>query len=569
MSDFDGVPEHWGLGHYRDVPICKWVKLSRARQVRDLQRSLDGDPAFPYYYDDKAADRVVKFFAQLRFYDGEWAGKPFILSDWQEWDFIRPLFGWRDRRDGLRRFRRADVIIPKKNGKTPLAAGIGSFMMLCDNEPGARILCAATSKGQASEVWNAAKKMILRSPSLRGQIVAFKESLFNAILGSSFVPISKSSEAADGPSVHCGIVDEVHAHPDRSLLDIIDRALGARRQPLVLNISTLGVVGTSPIWATVEFIQQVLEGVKEAEEQFCYFTSVDDPEKWTDPVEHQKANPNLGISIYTKGFTSDVQNAIAMPSKQNLFKCKNLNIPVTSESKWLNMDDWKACGGLVNREMLKGRPCWLGFDGGISKDISALAAAFRLGTVEVEGELRPLIWLLMRYWVPQEGILRRWQEDHVDYPAWERDGWIKAIPGRTSNNDIIRGDIIEFSRDFEVKRFSADRAHAHELLNHLAEDDFEVQDHLQTMRAMTFPTHSFEDLVLEHRLRHGDDPVLKWMAGNAVVIQGGDDMIKVVKDKSPDRIDGIVAAIMAIGQLLLAGSEEFEESQRSESFVYA
>lgn len=556
MSDFDGIPKHWGRGHYRDVPICKWARLSRERQVRDLERSLSGDPEFPYYYDDKAADRVVKFFSQLRFYDGEWAGQRFILADWQEWDLIRVLFGWRSRLDGLRRFRRADIIVPKKQGKTPIAAGIGAYMMLADREPGARVLCGATSKTQAREVWDAAMKMILRSPELRGQVVAFKQALFNPILGSSFVPISRSSEAADGPSVHCGIMDEIHAHKDRALLDIVDRALGARRQPLVLNISTLGVIGTSPVWDIVKFIKEVLERRKDNEKQFCYFTTVDDPEKWTDPVEWQKANPNLGISIYPAGFADDIKNAVDMPSKQNLVKCKNLNIPVTAESKWLNMEDWDLCGGTIEPETLKHKPCYGGLDLGISKDISALALAFRLGAVEINGQIRPLIWLLMRYWVPAEGILTRWQEDGVDYPQWERAGWIKALPGRTTNNDIIRGDIIELGREYQIKRISADRAHAHELMTHLAEDDFEIHDHLQTLRAMTFPVRSFEDLVLEHRLRHQDDPVLKWMAGNAVVIQGGDNMIKVVKDKSPDRVDGITAAVMAIGQLLIAPADE-------------
>jgi phage terminase large subunit-like protein len=556
VSDWNGIPEDWGKGHYRDVPICKWARLARERQVRDLKRAAENDPTFPYYYDDEAADRVVKFFSKLRLYDGEWADQPFILSDWQEWDLLRPLFGWKKRSNNLRRFRRGDILIPKKNGKTPLAAGIGAYMFIADQEPGARVICGASKEEQAMEVWNAAKKMLLGSPELRQHVTAFKKSLFNSRLQSSFIAIGRDSETSDGPSVHCGLLDETHAHRNRDIIDIIDNALGARRQPLVLCISTLGVIGPSPVWHSLKYGQKILQRIVDNEEQFFYFTTVDDPKKWDDPIEWQKANPNLEISIYTDGFLSDFAAVKDFPEKQNKFKCKRLNIPVEQASRWIPMERWDKCGGPLPLEQLKGRRCFGGFDMGINKDISALALAFQFGEIEVEGLLLPLIWLMMRYWVPEVGLQERYQRDRVDYPLWADRGWITTTPGETTRPDIIRRDINALAREYEIAEIAMDKAHCYELMKNLSDDDLTVVDHSQTLAAMTFPCRSMEKLILDSTLRHGDDDVLRWMASNVAVLIGGDDRIKIIKDKSADRVDGMVAAVMAVGRLLIAPAPE-------------
>ena len=568
MESWNGVPEDWGKGHYRDVPVCKWVKLSRERQINDLRRAAAGDPEFPYYFDNAAADRAVGFMRLLRLFDGEWAGQPFTLSDWQEWDIVRPLFGWKKRGSNLRRFRRADVIIPKKNGKTPLAAAIGSYMLLADREPGARVMCAATKEGQAREVWDAARKMLQNSPELRAEVKVFKSSLFNEVLGSSFVPIGRDSESSDGPSVHCGIVDEEHAHKNRDIIDILDNALGARRQPLVLKISTLGIVSTSPIWATLEFGKKLLEKVLSNEEQLFYFTTVDDPEKWDDPIEYQKANPNFGISIYQDGFESDLKAAKESPEKQIKFKCKRLNMRVDQDARWIPLAKWNLCGGIIPLETLRGKPCFAGLDLGITQDISSLVLAFERGVVEIEGQLLPLIWLVTRHWIPEVGMLDRWRNDRVDYPLWKEQGWISSTPGDTTRYDIIRRDINDLAELYDIKEIAIDRAHAHQLMVDLADDGFNIVKHAQTMLAMNFPCRAFEELMLQQRLRHGDDPVLRWMASNAVIVIDGNENMKIVKDRSIDRVDGMVAAVMAVGRLLIAPKEpEFIYNSRGMAIV--
>lgn len=564
MSDWNGIPEDWGKGHYRDVPICKWARLARERQVRDLTRSLAGDPEFPYYYDDAAADSVVEFFSWLRFYEGKkFAGQPFILSDWQEWDIIRPLFGWMKRSNGLRRFRRVDIIIPKKSGKTPLAAGIGAYMMLGDKEPGARIICGASKEAQAREVWNAAKKMLKGSPELADEVQAFKTSLYNERLGSSFVAIGRDSETSDGPSIHCGIVDEIHAHKNRDIIDIIDGALGAREQPLVVIISTLGVISTSPVWKILNYVKGLLDQTLPAnDEQLCYFTTVDDPAKWDDPIEQQKASPNWGISLDIDGFQSDFRAARDFPEKQNNFKCKKLNIPVEQVTRWISMEKWDLCGGEIPTELLLGKRCYAGLDLGICQDLSAFVMAFRFGEIQVEDQKLPLIWLLARFWVPEVGIMRRWHEDKVNYPLWKEQGWITSTPGETTRNDYIRRDIMALSRQYDIAEIAMDKAHGHEMMLDLADDGFTVIDHSQTLTAMTLPCREFEKHLIDRRLRHGDNPILRWMASNVAVLPGGDDKIKIKKDGSGDRVDGLVAAVMAIGRLTIAKDPEFIYNKR-------
>lgn len=539
------------------------MKLVRKRQQEDLARAKKHDPEFPYYFDDEAADWAVEFFSYLRFFEGEWAGKPFVLADWQEWDIVRPLFGWKKEGSGLRRFRRADVIVPKKNGKTPLAAGIGALMMLGDKEFGGRVICGATKEQQAREVWNAARKMIAASPELRGEVKAFRSSLYNESLGSSFMPIGRDSETSDGPSVHCGILDETHAHKDRSVFDIIDNALGARRQPMVLSISTLGVTGQSPVWASLDYGKKILERVLNNEEQFFFFASVDNPERWDDPVEWQKANPNLGISIYADGFQSDFAAVKDFPSKQNLFKCKRLNIPVSQATKWISLEAWDECGGELPLAFLKGKPCFCGLDLGIIRDLSAFVAAFRVGEITVGAETRPLVHVLAKFWIPEVGIMERWQKDRVDYPQWRELGFLTATPGETTRNDIIRQEINEFAREYDVQELALDKTHGHELMVQLSDDGLKVVDHSQSMHAMTEPCRHIETLIADRRLRHGANPILRWMASNVVVLRGADDKMKIAKDLSTERVDGVVATAMAIGRLMVNRNEEFVYNSRS------
>jgi phage terminase large subunit-like protein len=539
---------------YRDVPTCRLVRLSRERQRRDLERAAAGDPEFPFFFDEKEADRAVAFFRMLRHVDGEWYGKRFILADWQEFDIIRPLFGWRRVGTKIRRFRSAYIEVARKNGKSPLAAGISAFCFLADHEFGGFSVAAATKEEQARIVWNYARKMIEASPELRKHIKTFKRSLFCSRLGSSFVPLGGDSKTQDGPSIHSGVIDEYHAHKTPDMYNVVASGRGARRQPLLVAITTAGSGQHSPCHKEHDLAVRIIEGVLANEEYFAYIATVDDETKWQEREEWLKANPNFGISVYEKGFESDFLEAQQAIDKQNEFKRKRLNIWTEQVTRWLPIEAINRCGGAIDLASLRGKRCFAGLDLGITRDVSALILAFQVGTFKREetGEELPLVQLVGRYWVPQDSVEQRYQIDGVNYPAWIAQGWISATPGASTRYDMIRRDLNLLAQEYEIAEIAVDRAHAHQLMVELADDGFTVVKHAQTFLAMNYPCRALEELIIERRLRHGDDPVLTWMFSNVAVSRDSQENMKIEKAKSGDRVDGVVAAAMAVGRLLIA-----------------
>lgn len=560
---WDGVPEHWGQGHYRDIPWSKLVLKGRERQIRDLKRSQEGDPDFPFYFDWDASQRAVDFIQMLRHTDGEWRGQPFILSDWQEWDIVRPLFGWKCRGSGFRRFRDAFISVARKNGKSALIAAIALYMFMADGEYGAQVYSAATKEEQARIVFDMARKMVEFSPDLEDEIKTFKKSFVNERFDSRFVPLGRDSKTLDGFSPHCGIIDEYHEHKTSAIYDVIDDGRGARRQPLLLTITTAGFNVGSPCKKQWDMSTRILDQALSNETFFTFIATPDNIENWRDPEEWWKANPNMGISIYVDGFKSDFEKASQSSEKQHSFKTKRLNIWTEQALRWLSMEKYSRCDGEINLDFLKGKRCFGGLDLGITRDISALALAF-MDDRDEKGQER--VYLLMKYWISEAGKLERSQNDGVNYIDWAEQGWITTTPGETTRYDIIRRDINALSEQYEIAEIAIDRAHGHELMQHLVDDEFTVVKHAQNMLSMNFPCRSLEELILNGRLRHGNDPVLRWMMSNAVVIKDGQENIKVDKKKSAERVDGVIASVMAVGRILIA-PEPFKSVYESRGLV--
>lgn len=557
MSDWDKVPEHWGWGHYRDVPVCRLVTASRRRQVNDLIRAAKNDPNFPYYYDDKEADNAVKFFSYLRHVDGEWKGQRFELADWQEWDIVRPLYGWRHIDTGYRRFRTAYIEIPRRNSKSTMAAGFASYGFIADQEHRGQIYSAATKEEQAVIVWEMARDMMLASPELRDYITPFKRSLFCQRLGSRFKPLGRDSRTQDGLSVHVGVVDEYHAHKTSEMFDVLSSGRGSRRQPLLIIITTAGFGTHSPCKKESDLVKRIVNDMVQNDQYFGYITTVDDPLKWDDPVEWQKANPNLGISVYVEGFKSEFEEARASPQKQNAFKCKKLNIWTEQATRWLSMEKFSECAGPVDWSKFRGKRCFGGLDLGITRDLSAFALAFRdeepaIAEVKEGRIVQPNVYLLVKFWVPEDTLFERSRMEGVPYAQWRDEGWIATTPGDSTRYDIIRKDINALGEMYDIAEIAVDRAHAHQLMTELADDGYEIFKHAQTMLAMNMPCRTVEELILQRRLKHGDNPVFTWQISNVAVVRDGNENMKIVKDKSGDRVDGVVAGAMAIGRLLVA-----------------
>jgi len=558
MSTWDGIPENWGKGHYRDIPISKWVRKARERHVNDLKRSLS-DPSFPFYYDDKAADKAVWFMQELVQFEGKFAGKPLILSDWQELDIVRPLFGWKRRVDNKRRFSHADVFIPRKNGKSTLAGAVAAYLLVGDKEYGGQVFCAATKEEQASIVWNCTKQMLEASRQLRRWVKSSKKAIYCERLGSSMKKLGRDSKTQDGLNPNGAVVDEYHAHPTADMLNVLDSAMGTREQPLLFLISSFGVGGSgesTPCQKEDQYCRQILEGTVVNDTFFCYLTTVDDPEKWDQEEEWYKANPNLGISISLEKFRADAEKAKQKPDSKVEFLSKKLNIWCNTLRAWIDMGRYAENNGKVDWSTMVGKKCYAAFDLGLSQDISALALAFmdEGATVEYEEDgtmILPDVYIKMKYWVPEEGLEIRSKTDRVPYQQWADEGWITITPGPTTRRDMIRKYINDIGAVYDIAEISGDQAHAHQLMQELTDDNFTVLKHPQTMVAMNLPCVAFEELILQKRLKHDDDPVLRWMTSNAVVVKDGNENIKVMKNKSFDRVDGVVAASMAIGRLIV------------------
>ena len=893
---WNGKPREWGA--YRDIPWSKYVLAARERHMRDLEKAID--PDFPYYYDDKAADKAVWFIEQLKHYDGEWKGKPFILSDWQEYDIVRPLFGWKRKSNGFRRFRSAYVEVARKNGKSQLAAAISLYLMFGDKEAGAQIYAAAalcldtniptldgwkkvkdlkigdtlfdekggqcqvtyltevfkdhecykltfddkseiiadsghrwktfcfwsnqgkgggrkatfkregikttkeifetlhyqcagrivnnhyiecaeaidtplvelpidpyvlgvwlgdghndrgsfvchpsdleiadiikakgysitqmkareslfngtitgirtelrklgvlrnkhipliyirssanqrlellqglmdtdgtctktgecrfsncnyriakgvhelacslglkahirkvylsnpnentqpfyyivsfkayrdfrvfkltrkserqrercvkgqsiktkrryitkvekidpvpvkcisvnspsslflagesfipthnTKEDQARIVWEMAGKMLQTSP-FESHIEAFKSSYYNPALGSVFKPLGRDSKTQDGFSVHGAIIDEYHAHKTSALLDVLSSGRGARRQPLILVITTAGHENGGPCKAESNRMKKLLLNELESDEIFAFIATVDNEENWREETEWIKANPNWGISVYVEGFQSSFKECDQSTSKTNEFQVKNLNIWKENVSRWIKASSYDACPQVpLDLESLKGKRCFGGLDMGVTQDLSALTLAFYLKEPEKEEEL-PDVALLNFYWIPESSVRERWLNDGVRYPDWVADGWVRTTEGDTTRHDIIRRDINELSQMYEIAELAIDKMHAHQLMVQLEDDGLIIVKHSQSLMGMSFPAKTFEELILSKKLHVGGDPVFRWQVLNTVIITDGNGNIKPMKNKSEEKIDGVVAACMAVGRLVIA-----------------
>ena len=514
--------------------VGRLVDLGHTRERRDQdvghERGL--------WFDEAEADRVVEFLSMLYHHKGEWAGQRFELADWQRNDIIRPLFGWK-RADGTRRFRYAYIEVPRKNGKSTLAAGLGLYLSVADGEYGAEVYSAATKKDQARIVWGDAEKMAKGSPYLKQFCRTFRNNINVPRTGSKFEPLGADSNTLDGLNPHGVIMDELHAHRDRRVWDVMTTAMGARRQPMTVSITTAGVYRPESIgWEQHQHAVQVLEGALEDDGFFAYIASAEPDDDWTDPKTWAKANPNLGISLKEDYLAEQCERAKRSPSFLNTFLRLHLNIWTSQMTRWLDMEDWNACGSESDPGALDGLACYGGLDLASTTDVAAFALVFP----DVDGTYD----VLARFWVPEDRIVERSNRDRVPYDAWARDGWITSTEGNVIDYDVIRADIKALAKRYNIVELGFDRWGAAQITTQLDSDGLVVVPVGQGFASMSAPSKELETLVMGRKLAHGGNPVLRWMASNVATEQDAAGNIKPSKSKSTERVDGIVALVMAL-----------------------
>jgi phage terminase large subunit-like protein len=515
-----------------DVPACKWVRLACERQRNDL-----ASPPGGYRFDINRAERVCRFIEMLPHIKGEWSGKQMRLEPWQSF-VLTTAFGWVGE-DGRRRFKTTYVEIPRKNGKSLISTGVALYMLAADGEGGAEVYSAATTRDQARIVWDDAKRMVERSEGLRKLGVGASAHAIHLLReASTFRALSRDQGGnLDGLNVHCAVVDELHAHKTRDVWDVLETATGARRQPMLWAITTAGFNRAGVCFEVRTYLQKILSGAHDDPEFFGVIWGIDDTDKWDDPAVWQKANPNWGVSVKPDDIARKARKAMEMSAATNNFLTKHLNVWVNADTAWMDMRKWGGCeDDLLTLDEFEGQPCWIGIDLASKIDIAEVSLVF-----ERAGNL----YVFNRHYLNEDAT-----EDgrNSQYSGWAADGRLTVTPGNVTDYAYIESDLEEIARRFNVRAIGYDPWQAVYLANRLNEKGLPMVEVRQTVQNMSEPMKYLQAMVYSGKLRHDGDPVLSWMVSNVVAHLDAKENIYPRKQSPENKIDGVVALVMALGR---------------------
>lgn len=518
-----------------DEPAGDLFRAACARHLADLERARTGGP---YLYDVDAAARVFEFFGALRHYKGEWAGQPIALQPFQAF-IVGSLFGWRSRSTGLRRFRQAYLEQPRGQGKSTLAAGVALWLAFFDREPGGEVYCCATHRAQAKITWEAARQMVLRS-GLRDRIKVRVGNLHELSTASKLEPLGADADQLDGLRPNGVILDEIHAHKSSAMLDVMTTATGTRRQPLVFEITTAGVGRTGVCWDHHDYTSKVVRGIVEDDQWFGAIIGADPEDDWRLPETWRKANPNLGVSVKRDDLERKCRQAQHIPAFEPEFRRLHLGQWVQQAERYLPMAAWdaEANAAPIDRAALAKQPCVLGMDVSSKFDLTAVVALFNTPTGVV---------VLPHFFAP-EAIVDQTRRALVPLDAWRRAGLLTVTEGDVVDQDAIKAHVLALAEEFHVRELAFDAWNATKLATELADEGIEVVEVRQGFKTLSEPTQELAALVAQGQLRHGGHPVLRWMADNLVVRTDPNGNVAPDKSKAAEKIDGIVALIMALSR---------------------
>jgi phage terminase large subunit-like protein len=535
------------------ILVNKWIRLACERHFSDLANAKE----LGFYFDYEEAEFVFDFFGLLNLWEGEWAGEPFILEPWQKF-MIGSLFGWKQLKDGFRRFRTVYWEVARKNAKSTTAAGIGIAMLVVDGEPGAQIYSAATKRDQAKIIFDSAKNMVEASPSLRGRVEVLRNNMNVLKTNSRFQPLSADAKKMDGFSTSCALVDELHAHPNRRMYDVIETSTGARRQPMMVNVTTAGYDRFSICYEMHGYAKQILEGVIQDESFLALIYALDEKDDknktpaddWRDETKWIKANPNLGVSCKLDDLRRKCNKAEQLPSAQNAFRNLHCNEWTEQSERWLDIAVWDENGEEFDPDVLLGRECYAGLDLAKTTDLTALALLFPPEEYETSWKV------LIKYWIPNDNIRARVEKDKVPYDVWRDQKLIQTTEGNVTDYKFIFSDTMEWCEKYNVKELAFDRMFANEITQKLQEEGVEVVPFGQGFLSMAAPCEELERMLLGKLLNHNNHPVLRWNASNVAIKKDPAGNKKPDKEKSTEKIDGIVALLMAIGRAIVRDEDD-------------
>jgi phage terminase large subunit-like protein len=469
-----------------------------------------------YYYDEAAADRAVAFMeTHIRHCKGELAGQLIKLEDWQKDDLIRPIFGWKHKETGYRRYRSVYCCIARKNGKSTIGAMVALYMLFADSELGSEVFSCAGDKNQASIIFDLAKRMIQMDPLLSSKAKVFRNSITFPNKGNTY------------------------------RYETMVTGTGARTQPLMFTMTTAGSSKTDGnIWWQIhDYSTKVKEGKIKDEAHLSVIYAAGDTDDIQDPKTWKKANPNMGISVSEEYLKAESKRASELPAYENTFKRLHLNIPTTAVTKWISDSVWMENYEKIDLEMLKGRRCWGGLDLASTMDLSSLVLYFPM---EDQKDV-----VLVYFYCPEDSANLRGRKYKIPYDEWIKDGFIKATPGDVQDYQYIRKDINNIIKEYNLQSIAFDRWNSSQLILQLSQEDgIPMSQFGQGYRSQSAPSKELEKMVLKREINHLRNPVLRWQCENVMLQTDAADNIKINKQKSSEKVDGMVALVMAIGEMM-------------------
>ena len=530
------------------ITACKWVKLACQRHLDDLEKSSKSN--YLYKFDKLRCEKILYFAHQMPHVKGKWAGQKITLEPWQCFCLGVP-FGWVHKDDETRRFNEIFLLIPRKNGKSTLAAIAGLYMFSSDGERGSEVYCAAGSVAQAFEVFRPAWTMVHQLPEYRKhfevqQMGTLKNpgNIFSVKSGSRFETVI--GKPGDGASPHLWIQDEMHEIKTSDAYDTGKTGMGARSQPMMLVITTAGINTSYPCFSMQNNFKKILTGELVNDNVFAVIYTVDKDDDWQQTKTWQKANPNYGVSISDRYLKSELQTALQDKRKQNILKCKHLNMWSNAGSSWMNMVEWHRCyDETISIEQFHGEPVFIGLDLAAKIDVAAKMYLFKKDDH---------YYLFSKYYIPEAKTIG---EDNTHYAGWEHDGYIETFPGARIDLEEIQNSIMEDAKTFDLSgsengggEVCNDPWNAQQLITNLENEKISCVEVSQTVNMLSEPMKEIEAIVKEGKLHHNGNPVTDWMISNVCCRVDKKDNIFPFKEAEENKIDGAVAFMTAMARAM-------------------
>ena len=503
------------------------------------------DKSNEYYFNETEANRYISFIEVLRLTKGEWAGKNFKLENWQAF-IVAMIFGWRIKANNTRRFTEVTINVPKKNGKTELAAALCLACAVLDNDYGFQIYMAATARDQARLCFETAKQMIKLTPELIEANIfePLAHSIYCGMFGGAIKAISSEAGGIEGAGASVVIFDEEHLQPTNELRDNLRSGMAARQQPLFISISTAGSDKNKPYYNHLKVCKNILNGVAINDRHLVVIYAADEKADWENPKTWQQANPNYGISVREDFLKQQYTDAKNEPFKQPNFITKHLNIWADSESTWIDSKHWLSLAHNKQLEEFEGNEIYIGLDLGTTGDFSAAIILI------VEDDK---FYFFTRFWIPDDMAGKRTKIDQLNFRQYARQGYITLTDGNATDYNQIEHDIVELSKRFEIKSLAYDKAFASMLVTRLTNDyDITCNPISQSATALTEPTKKLHELIMDKKIYHDNNPVMAWMVGNVqIYLNDANNNMKVHKGKSKNKVDGVSALVNAIADYMI------------------